>query len=103
MATPESLVKRHVKALLDKYEAFHTWPVPSGYGESLLDCVGHSKGRYFEIETKAPGQHPTPRQQYRIDRIVAAGGKIFVIGESVENDPDTWSGMLELELWLKQS
>ena len=101
-STPEGRVKKDVKALLDKYEALHTWPVPGGYGESMLDCVGASKGRYFEIETKAPGQHPTPRQQYRIDRIREKGGTVFVVGESVENDPDTWSGMVELEEWLKR-
>ncbi len=102
--TPEGRVKKDVKELLKKHNAFFTMPVPSGYGESMLDFVGHCRGRYFEIETKAPGKHPTPRQQHRIDRVMESGGHAFVIGEE-RNDPmgpcvDEWSGMDELEAWL---
>lgn len=102
--TPEGRVKKRVKKLLAEHGCFWTCPVPSGYGESTLDFVGHHRGAYFEIEAKAPGKHPTPRQQHRIDLIRTSGGIVFIVGESVENDPDTWySGMTELEEWLKRS
>lgn len=96
--TPEGKVKKAVKALLDEHGAFHTWPVPGGYGESMLDCVGHHKGHYFEIETKAPGEAPTARQQFRIDRLRESGAKVFVIGylEPLKRD----IGWLTLEAWL---
>lgn len=101
--TPEGLVKKDVKAMLDAHNAFYTMPVPSGYGESMLDFVGHHRGEYFEIETKADGKEPTPRQQHRIERLRESGAKVFVIiGRSVERDPDTWYPLLELEQWLKR-
>lgn len=115
MSTPEGKVKARVKKLLDEHGAWHNWPVPAGYGIPMLDCVGCHRGEFFAVETKAPGQHMTPRQQFTKDEMEKAGGKVFVIGVfelneiSVERDPDTWpahggeySGMAELEAWLKR-
>lgn len=81
MATPESIVKNKVKKVLDKFKSKLDgfWPVPSGYGESHLDYVGCLCGRFFAIETKAPGKKPTPRQMERIRRVELAGGLVFVI------------------------
>lgn len=100
--TPEGKVKQRVKALLLCHEAFFTMPVPSGYGESTLDFVGHHRGDYFEIETKAEGKIPTPRQEARIERIRDSGAKVFIVTGVNEADPDTWPGMTELEQWLKR-
>jgi len=103
MKTPESKVKDKVKALLDEAGAWHNWPVPAGYGIPMLDCVGCHRGEFFAIETKAPGQHLTPRQEFTKTQMELAGAKVFVIGESVEDNPDTWySGMAELAEWLKR-
>lgn len=81
MATPEGRVKREVKKVLmefgDRVDGF--WPVPTGYGESHLDWVGCIDGHFIAIETKAPGESPTPRQQERIRRVRAAGGTALVI------------------------
>lgn len=103
--TPEGKVKKAVKKLLDQHGAFHTWPVPSGFGESMLDCVGHHRGDYFEIETKAPGEKPTARQQYRIDLLTASDSQVFVIGEKIVEynaHASDYSGMKELAEWLKR-
>jgi hypothetical protein len=102
--TPEGKVKHQVKQLLDAAGAWHNWPVPGGYGIPMLDCVGCIDGFFFAIETKAPGQHLTPRQEFTKAQMEAAGAKVFIIGEKViERDPDTWySGMQELEEWLKE-
>lgn len=105
--TPESKVKQKVKSLLDEAGAYHNWPVPGGYGIPMLDAVGCHRGAFFAIETKAPGQHMTPRQEFTKHQMELAGAIVFVIGEdtvTIENDPDTWhyTGMVELEEWLKR-
>ena len=99
MDTPESKVKHKVKALLKKYGCYQHWPVQIGYGSACLDCHGAHSGLYFAIETKAPGNHPTPRQLLTIEEIEAAGGKVFVIGEKLVDG--VYSGMGELEEWLQ--
>lgn len=54
-------------------------PVPSGFGESTLDYIGCYRGKYFAVETKAPGKKPTDRQNMIIDRMRKAGGAVFII------------------------
>jgi len=105
--TPESKVKQQVKSLLDEHGAWHNWPVPAGYGIPMLDAVGCHRGDFFAIETKAPGQKLTPRQEFTKAQMELAGAMVFVVGEDqrqVENDPDTWyyTGMDQLEAWLKR-
>ena len=90
MATPEGRVKDAVKKVLKSYDAYYHMPVMNGMGAPTLDFVGCHRGRYFAIETKAPGKVPTPRQWSTIINIRTAGGKVFII------DGDT----KELELWL---
>lgn len=110
MSTPESKVKVKVKALLNDYGAFHHWPVQTGYGEPTLDCVGCHRGKYFAVETKAPGQKLTPRQELTKERMEQAGAKVFVIGQQEFPYPPmrasqfgyTHSGLMELEAWLLQ-
>lgn len=81
MSTPEGRVKSAVKKIIDKYgskiDSF--WPVPSGYGESHLDCILCVNGFFVSIETKAPGKKPTPRQKYRIETVTQANGVALVI------------------------
>ena len=72
--TPEGRVKKQVSAMLKKYGAYYEMPVPGGFGKSGLDYLGCFMGKFFSIETKAPGKHPTPRQLLTIKAIEAAGG-----------------------------
>jgi hypothetical protein len=89
--TPEGRVKSKVRELLAKYQPNYTvWPVQAGYGRATLDCLGCYRGRFFGIETKAPGKEPTPRQAIDLAAIVASGGKTFVIDGDVG----------ELKQWL---
>jgi hypothetical protein len=96
MATPEAKVKAVVKKILDKYKSDIDgfWPVPYGYGESHLDYVGCCCGRFFAIETKAPGKKPTPRQKKRIEDVQRAGGMAFVC----DGNPEFY---VTLERWLE--
>lgn len=84
MATPEGLVKTHVKALLAKYKPalYAHWPVQNGMGSPTLDCVGAINGHAFAIETKAPGKKPTARQAVTIADMQDAGIAVFVIDDS---------------------
>lgn len=49
MPTPESKVKAEVKKVIAKYNDLidSYWPVPSGYGESHLDCILCVNGLLF--------------------------------------------------------
>ena len=91
-STPEGKVKRTVSSLLRATpDLYYFMPVPSGYGESSLDYLGCYRGKFFAIETKAPGKKPTDRQNMMISRMKAAGAAVFVI------DGDT----TELKEWIE--
>ena len=94
--TPEGKVKKQVKELLDMYapDLYHHWPVQNGMGAPTLDCVATYQGRYFAIETKAPGKKMTARQENTAARIRDAGGKVFVIDGPI--------AMLSLRKWLEK-
>lgn len=89
--TPEAKVKEQVKKVLKAAGAYYHMPVQNGMGAPTLDFVGCAHGRFFAIETKAPGGVPTPRQRHTIDTIRnVGGGRVFII------DGDT----SDLENWL---
>jgi hypothetical protein len=92
--TPESKVKKKIKATLDNYGSAIIWyfmPVPGGYGKPTLDYLGSARGRFFAIEAKAPGEKPTPRQEITIAAMLASGAMVFVIdGDAGIEVLDTW-------------
>lgn len=90
--TPEGKIKLLVKVVLKQYPVYGWWPVPAGYGENSLDYVGCINGKFFAIETKAPGKKLTPRQLEISERIQKAGGKVFVVCDEESLDA--------LEDWL---
>lgn len=94
--TPEGKVKAQIKAVLKKHpNVFWDMPVPTGYGKSMLDFVGCSKGRAFMIEAKAKGKKPTALQSRTISEFSVAGGSVFVVaGEDshVLTSLDNWLG-----------
>jgi len=71
-------------------DLYYFMPVPSGYGESSLDYLGSFRGRFFAVETKAPGKKPTDRQNMIIERIRKSGGAVFIIDGDIT----------ELKNWL---
>ena len=74
MRTPEGQIKDKVKAYLKEKRAWYFMPVPSGYGIPTLDFIGCYKGKFFAIETKAPGKEPTRRQFNTMMAMQDAGG-----------------------------
>lgn len=77
--TPEGRVKERVKELLRTHGAYWFCPVQTGMGETTLDFLCCHRGRFFAIETKAPGKKMTLRQHTVSNRISEAGGVVFVI------------------------
>lgn len=102
----EKRVKDRVKKLLDEYNCYRFMPVQSGYGGVALDFICCHHGRFFSVETKAPGKHLSARQELIMDTINDAGGAVFVIGEAAiykdkeHKKLETFSGMGALEAWL---
>jgi hypothetical protein len=97
--TPEGKVKDKVKRLLKKHDCYQFWPVQTGYGAATLDCLGCCNGRYFSIETKAPGKTLTPRQKLTLADMADAGAAVFVVGEYLDDDGE-YSNLSTLEAWL---
>lgn len=78
--TPEGKIKKRVSNYLRRLDTiWYTMPVPSGYGMSTLDYIGSYRGRFFAIETKAPGKKPTPRQEITMEDMRNAGATVFLI------------------------
>lgn len=94
--TPEGKVKEAVKALLKEYGAYKHMPVQNGMGEPALDFHVCHQGFYATIETKALGEHPTPRQIQTIKNAMAAKASVFVI------DSKDGLDFAALRGWLKQ-
>lgn len=88
--TPEGKVKKEVsKYLAGLPFCWYNMPVPSGYGRPMLDYVGAVCGQAFAIETKAPGEKPTPRQEATITEMRKGGVEVFVVdmGERYPFEP----------------
>ncbi len=93
--TPEGRVKRAVSALLRKTpHIYYHMPVPGFGGGTTLDYIGSHMGRFFAIETKAPGKRLTERQEVLVSQIAHSGAKVFVI------DGADSKSLLALATWL---
>lgn len=100
--TPEGKVKETVRTMLKKHHAYWHSPVQNGMGRPSLDFICCLRGRYFAVETKAPGNYLTQRQQLTKKEIEDAGGRVFVVGEDdyFDSGLHRYSGLAELEAWL---
>lgn len=86
MATPESLVKKKIHAILKSRGAYavnYIGGISANNGTpDILACL---HGRFIGIEAKAGKNKPTDLQTLNLKRIDAAGGLALVINE--ENLP----------------
>lgn len=90
--TPEGQLKKQVKTLLEgrgfwragsarpnTVEGWYYMPVSNGMGvHGIPDFVCCWRGKFFAIETKAPGGSPTPNQEMRHEEIRSAKGWVLV-------------------------
>lgn len=83
--TPEGKIKDQVKRLLVRYGAYWHMPIQNGLGAPSLDFICCHRGRYFAIETKAPGGKPTQRQLLTMASIEKASGRAFVVDGSAQS------------------
>jgi len=85
MQTPEAKVKTKLKRYFAEerkngHELYFYWPVPTGFGETTLDCLCCYDGKFIGIECKREGiRKPTPRQAAVMARIRAAGGVTYLV------------------------
>ena len=85
--TPESKVKKAVKALLTARGIWWCMPIGTGFGSSgVPDFLCCDNGRFLAIETKAPGKrnNTTELQKRQLAGIQAAGGVALVIDDVIQ-------------------
>jgi len=81
--TPEAKVKAKVKAVLNKYGAYHFSPATGGYGKSgVPDIIACFEGKFLAIECKAGTNKTTALQEANLAHINRQGGFAFVINET---------------------
>jgi hypothetical protein len=87
-------------AFPDDAQGWYFMPVPTGYGtDGVHDFIGHYKGRFFSIETKAPGRRGqkfrgcSPHQEHQKNAINKSGALALVV-DGVEDLEifETWMG-----------
>jgi hypothetical protein len=86
MTTPEGKIKAKVSKVFKKYGVYYHMPVMNGMGAPTLDFIACCNGHYVTVETKAPGKHPTARQQITMAEVQCAGGFVFVVSCQIELD-----------------
>ena len=108
--TPEGKIKAAVKKVLTQYHitpasnvgkaaalvlfGWYYMPVKNQFGTSgIPDFIGHYKGRFFAIETKAPGEKPTGLQLLQIELMRNSGAPVFIV--------DGPESLNEFQQWLK--
>lgn len=84
--TPEGRVKDAVKKMLKARKIWFFMPMQNGMGVvGIPDFICCKDGRFFGVETKAPGRRNnlSVNQRARKAEIERAGGYVFVV-DSVE-------------------
>jgi len=81
-ATPESLVKKNVRKLLDELKIYHFMPPANGFGRAgIPDIVGCMDGHFIAIECKAGKGTATALQERELNSILNHGGTVFIARE----------------------
>ena len=92
--TPEAKVKASVKKWLNAKGIWFFMPMQSGFGvvgiPDFICCIP-PRGKFFAIETKAPGKRSnvTPNQEARISEIQLAKG-IAIVVDDVKQLDELW-------------
>jgi Holliday junction resolvase len=81
-STPEALVKKKIRKILDAEGVYYAMPIGTGYGNSgvpdFLCCIA---GRFVAIEAKAGKGTTTALQDDNIRRIRDAKGAAMILNE----------------------
>jgi len=89
-STPEALVKKQIRKILDTTATYYAMPIGTGYGNSgVPDFLCCRNGHFLAIEAKAGKGETTALQDAHLERIKAAGGTAVVINEqNIKELPD---------------
>jgi len=89
-STPEALVKKQIRKILDTTATYYAMPIGTGYGNSgVPDFLCCRNGHFLAIEAKAGKGKTTALQNAHLERIKAAGGTAVVINEqNIKELPD---------------
>ena len=92
--TPEGKIKAKVDRILNNTDlvSWYFKPVQSGYGKRALDYICCIAGRFVAIETKAPGEEPTPFQRITAWDMHMAGAHVWFVSSD--------EGVDAFERWL---
>jgi Holliday junction resolvase len=94
-STPENLVKKNVRKLLDELKIYHFMPPANGFGRAgIPDIVGCMDGHFIAIECKAGKGQTTALQDRELDAIRNAWGTVFI---AREHNLDELKTLLELK------
>lgn len=96
--TPEGIVKKNVKKILDRWKP-HVWyfmPVSSGYGaHGIPDFICCVHGQFFSIECKGTvNATPTDLQAAQMVGIHDAQGYAITVGKDREDVVETYINMI---------
>ena len=81
-STPEALVKKQIRKILDTTATYYAMPIGTGYGNSgVPDFLCCRNGHFLAIEAKAGKGKTTALQDAHIERIQKAGGTAVIINE----------------------
>ncbi len=82
-STPEALVKKRIRKILDDSGTYFAMPIGTGYGNSgVPDFLVCHQGGFIAIEAKAGKGKTTALQDAHLAKIRAAGGVAVVINEA---------------------
>lgn len=89
-STPEALVKKQIRKILDTTATYYAMPIGTGYGNSgVPDFLCCRNGHFLAIEAKAGKGKTTALQDAHLERIKKAGGTAVVINEqNIKELPD---------------
>ena len=86
-STPEALVKKRIRKILEDSKAYFAMPIGTGYGNSgVPDFLVCHQGSFIAIEAKAGKGKTTALQESHLAKIRAAGGIALVINEANINE-----------------
>ncbi len=80
--TPENLVKKAVRKLLDSLDIYHFMPPANGFGRAgIPDIVACMDGHFIAIECKAGKGQTTALQDRELNAILNHGGTVYIARE----------------------
>jgi pantoate kinase len=81
-STPEALVKKRIRKILDAAGVYYAMPIGTGYGNSgVPDFLCCFNGEFLAIEAKAGKGKTTALQDKHLTDIQTAGGRTLIINE----------------------